>query len=71
MSCQETTAANKVKTEPDPGTMQSVDRQQEIPKEEDAVLLDGGLRKLPRDRDLVAGPRQKPKGRIQQAANPG
>jgi hypothetical protein len=45
--------------------MQSVEEHQEIPKEEDAVMPVGGLRKRRRDRNLAAGRLQKPKGRIQ------
>jgi hypothetical protein len=53
------------KTEPDPEMMQSIGEHQEIPKEEAAVMPVGGLRKRRRDRNLTAGCRQKPKGRIQ------
>jgi hypothetical protein len=45
--------------------MQFVEEHQQIPKEEDAVLPVGGLRKRRRDRNLSAGRCQKPKGRIQ------
>jgi hypothetical protein len=61
-SCQEPTEANTEKNEPDPGTMESVEEHQEIPKEEVAAMPVGGLRKRRRDRNLVAGRRQKPKG---------
>jgi uncharacterized protein (DUF885 family) len=54
MSCQETTEANTEKTEPDPGTMQSMEEHQDIPKEEAAVMPVGGLRKHRRDRNLAA-----------------
>jgi hypothetical protein len=60
MSCQETTEANTEKTEPDPGTMQSMEEHQEIPKD-----LVGGLRRQQRDQNLATGRRQKPMGRIQ------
>jgi hypothetical protein len=45
--------------------MQSVEEEQEIPKEEAAVMPVGGLRKRRRDRNLAAGRRQKPMRRIQ------
>jgi hypothetical protein len=62
----ETSACNEAtETEPDPGTMQSVEEYQEIPKEEAAVMPIGGWRKRRRDWNLVVGRRQKPKGRIQ------
>jgi hypothetical protein len=54
-----------MKTEPDPGKMQSVDEHQEIPEEDAAVMPVGGLKKRRRDWNLAAGRRQKPKGRIQ------
>jgi hypothetical protein len=41
-----------------------VEEQEEIRKEEDAVLPGEGLRKRPRDRNLLAGRRQKPNERI-------
>jgi hypothetical protein len=64
-ACQEATEADAEETEPDPGMMQSAGEHQEIPKEEAAVMPVGGLRKRRRDRNLAAGRRQKPKGRIQ------
>jgi hypothetical protein len=66
-TCRRETAASQesTKTEPDPGKMQSVEEHQEIPKEEAAVMPVGGLRKRRMDRNLAAGPRQKPKRRIQ------
>jgi hypothetical protein len=44
--------------------MQSMEEQQEFPKEEAAVMPIGGLRKRRRDRNLAEGRRQKPKGRV-------
>jgi hypothetical protein len=66
-TCQSETAASQEATEtkPDPGTMQSAEEHQEIPKEDAAVMPVGGLRKRRRDRNLAAGRRQKPKRRIQ------
>jgi hypothetical protein len=52
-------------TEPDPGTMQSVEEHQKIPMEEAAVMSAGGLKKRRRARNLAAGCRQRPNGRIQ------
>jgi hypothetical protein len=46
--------------------MQSLEEHQEIPKEEAAMMPVGGLKKWCRDRNLAAGCRQKPKGRIQE-----
>jgi hypothetical protein len=61
----ETTACDEAtETKPDPGTMQSVEEHQEIPKEEATVMPAGGLRKRRRGRNLAAGRRQKPKGTI-------
>jgi hypothetical protein len=54
-----------METEPDAGMMQYMEEHQEISKEEAAVMPVGGLRKQRRDRNLAAGHRQKPKGRIQ------
>jgi hypothetical protein len=71
MSCQVTTTCHEAtdtdleNIEPDPGTMQSVEEHQEIPKEAAAVMPVGGLGKRRRDRNLAAGRRQKPKGRFQ------
>jgi hypothetical protein len=64
--CRSETAASQevTETDPDPGTMQSVEEHQEIPKEEAAVMPVGGLRKRRRDRNLATRRRQKPKGRI-------
>jgi hypothetical protein len=45
--------------------MQSMEEHQEIPKEKAALMPVGGLRKRRRGRNLAAGRRQKPKGRIQ------
>jgi hypothetical protein len=44
--------------------MQSVEENQEIPKEEAVVILVGELRQRRRDRNLATGRCQKPKGRI-------
>jgi hypothetical protein len=65
--CRSETAASQEDTEtkPDPGTMQSVEEHQEIPKEDAAVMPVGEPRKRRRDRNLAAGRRQKPKRRIQ------
>jgi hypothetical protein len=52
-------------TKADPGMMQSVGENQEITKEEAAVMPVGGLRRRRRDRNVSAGRRQKPKRRIQ------
>jgi hypothetical protein len=61
----ETTACHvATKTEPDPGKLQFVEEHQEIPKEDAAVMPVRALRKLRRGRNLAAGRRQKPKGRI-------
>jgi CHASE3 domain sensor protein len=58
----ETSACNEAtETEPDPGTMQSVEDHQEIHMEEAAVLPVGELRKQRKYRNLAAGRRQKPK----------
>jgi hypothetical protein len=66
-TCRSETAASQedTETESDPGKMQSVEEHQEIPKEEAAVFPVGELRKRRRNRNLAAGRRQKPKGRIQ------
>jgi hypothetical protein len=53
-----------MKTEPDPGMMQSAEEHQEFPKEDAAVMPVRGLKKRRRDRNLAAGRRQKPKKRI-------
>jgi hypothetical protein len=53
------------KTEPDPRMIQSIGEHQEVPKEEDTVMLVGELRKRCRDWNLVTGRCQKPTGRIQ------
>jgi hypothetical protein len=45
--------------------MQSLEEHQEIRKEDAAVMPVGELKKRRRDRNLAAGPRQKPNGRIQ------
>jgi hypothetical protein len=66
-SCQETTAcheateANMEKIQPDPGMMQSVDEQQEVPKEDAVVKPVRGRKKRHRDRKLIAGRREEPK----------
>jgi hypothetical protein len=45
-ACQETTTSQEAtETEHNPGKMQSVEEHQEIPNEEAAVMLFGGLRK--------------------------
>jgi hypothetical protein len=54
-ACQEATEAYTEKTMPDPGMMQSIGEHQEVPKEEAAVMLVGGLRKQRRDRNLAGG----------------
>jgi hypothetical protein len=66
-TCQSETTASQdaTETKPDPGTMQSAEEHQEIPKEDAAVMPVGGLRKRRRDRNLAAGRPQKPKKRIQ------
>jgi hypothetical protein len=66
-TCRSETEASQeeTKTEPDPRKMQSVEEHQGIPKEEAAVMPVGGVKKRRRDRNLTAGRRQKPKGRIQ------
>jgi hypothetical protein len=65
-ACRGETAASQeaTETEPDPGTMQSKEEHQEFPKEEATVMPIGGLRKRRWDRNVAAGRRQKPKGRI-------
>jgi hypothetical protein len=63
--CHEVTKADTDRTEPNPGMLQYVGEHQEVTKEEAAVMPVGGLRKRRRDRNLAAGRRQKPKGRIQ------
>jgi hypothetical protein len=45
--------------------MQSIGEHQEVPKEEAAVMLVGGLRKWCRDWNLATGRCQKLKGKIQ------
>jgi hypothetical protein len=66
----ETTAYHETtKTEPDPGTMQSVEENQEIPKEDSAVMPDRGLRKRRRDQNIAARRHQKPKGRIRASSD--
>jgi hypothetical protein len=57
-------------TEPDPGTMQSVEEHQGIPKEDATVMPVRGGRKRRRDQNLPAGRRQKPKGRIRASCEP-
>jgi hypothetical protein len=57
------TEADKEKTEPDPGMMQSVGEHQEVPKEEATVMPARGKRKRHTDRNLAAEHRQKPKER--------
>jgi hypothetical protein len=70
-ACQETTACHEEmeayteKIQPDPRMMQSVAEHQEVPKEEAAVMLVGGLRKRRGDQNLAWRHRQNPKGRIQ------
>jgi hypothetical protein len=69
-TCLETTAyyeateTDTEKIQPDPRMMQSVVEQQEVAKEEAAVMSVGGVRKRRRDQNLAAGRRQKPKERI-------
>jgi hypothetical protein len=63
-TCHEATEGGTEKTEPDPGTMHSVEEHEDIPKEEATVMPVGGLRKRRRDQNLTAGRRQKLKGRI-------
>jgi hypothetical protein len=63
-ACQESEAYTE-KIQPDTIMMQSVSEYQEVPKEEDAVMLVGGLRRRHGDWSLARGCRQKPKGRIQ------
>jgi hypothetical protein len=68
-ACQEKTACHKAtereteNTQPDPGMMQSIAEHQEVPKEDAAVMLVGGLRK--RCRDWMEFSCQKLKERIQ------
>jgi hypothetical protein len=64
-SCQEMTEANTEKTEPNPGTIQSVEEYHEVPKEEAAVMPVGGLRKWRRDLNQAVGHHQTLKGSIQ------
>jgi hypothetical protein len=61
----EATEADTEKIEPYPGMIQSIGDHQEVPKEEAAIMLVGGLRKRRRDWNLAARRHQKPKVRIQ------
>jgi hypothetical protein len=54
-----TTCREEMETEPDPGMMQSIEEQQEIPKEDAAVMSVGRLRKRRRVCDLAAEHHQK------------
>jgi hypothetical protein len=63
-ACHEETEADTEKIEPGPRMTQSVKEHQEVPKENDAVMPVGGLRKRRGDRNLAPGRCQKPKGRI-------
>jgi hypothetical protein len=75
--CQETTAyheateADTEKTEHNPGIMQSIEDHQEVPKEDTAVMPDGGLRKWHRDWNLATGHRQSQREGPRQVVNPG
>jgi hypothetical protein len=66
VSFQETTEAHLECEEQTSVTMEFEEEHQVAPKEEAAVMPVGGLRKRRRDRNLAAGPRQEPKGRIQE-----
>jgi hypothetical protein len=63
MACLGKTEADTVKTEPEPGMMQSTEEHQEIPKGEAAVMPVGEPRKRRRVRNLAAERRQKRKER--------
>jgi hypothetical protein len=59
---KETTACNEAtETESDPGTMQSIEEHQEIPKEDAAVMPVGEPRKRRKVCNLAADRRQKKK----------
>jgi hypothetical protein len=62
-ACYEVTGAYTEKIQPNPRMMQSIKGHQEVPKEDVAVMLVGGLRKRHRDRNLAVGHHQKLKGR--------
>jgi hypothetical protein len=58
-----TTCLEATETEPDPGMMQSIEEQQEIPKGEATVMRVRGPRKQHRVRNLTVERRQKWKER--------
>jgi hypothetical protein len=66
MACLGKTEADKEKTEPDPGIMQSTEEHQEIPKGEAAAMPVGEPRKRCRVRNMAAERRQKRKERTRE-----